>query len=138
MRTIPDPELSIEAALDPHSTLLVSNVSTKRRQDITQAYLRKKRSEEEIELLKIEMKQTLYCLEQKEKTLTFACRNIAQCTDNFSLGAHNILTQFKWGVQLCIEKTRKAFKVTDPAENTDSSDDEDVSGSGSDSDSDCS
>ena len=41
-RTIPDPELSIEAAIDPHSTLFVSSV-TKRKRDIIQAYLRKKR-----------------------------------------------------------------------------------------------
>ena len=134
-RTIPDPELSIEAAIDPHSTLFVSSV-TKRKQDIIQAYLRKKRSEEEIELLKSEMKQTLHYLEQKEKMLTCACRSIAQCSEHFHLGAHNILTQFKWKVQLCIEKTRKAFKVTDPAETGDDSDDEDVSGSGSCSDSD--
>ena len=129
--TSPDPELSMEAVLNPQSTLFDTNVSSGRRLDIIQAYLRKIRSLEEIQLLKVEMERTLHYFEQKEKTLRCACKDLAQCNDQFSRGTCNILTHLKWKVELCILKTKEAFEVIDSPESDNNSD---IS---SESDSDC-
>lgn len=101
------PELTISEVLDPQSTVFGRNASSQRRHNIIQAYLRKKRSEEEIELLQAEMEQTQQYFQQKLSIVTSACRDIsASDADLFSLGAHSILTKYKWKLEQCLCKTK--------------------------------
>ena len=87
--------------------------------------MRKERSEEEIELLKTEMKQTLEYMHQKDDILCDACANLGQYNDQFNLGACNILMHIKWEVERSLVQTTKAFNTVcslDIDEYSDSSD----------------
>ena len=112
LRTSPDTELTVEMVIDPQNTLSTDHGTTltlRQRHNIIQAYLRKKRSEEEIELLETEMKRTLETLLEKEEKLSHMCAKLIQNTDQFSRGAHNVITNIKLRIEHCIAKSRMAF-----------------------------
>ena len=92
IRTSPEEELSLEMATNPQTTLGGSSSwSPSEKHDIIQAYLGKQRSEEEIKLLGMEMKQTLDSLQHKENVLTSACKHLMQFKDRYSCGAYRKL-----------------------------------------------
>lgn len=110
IRTSPEEELSLEMATNPQTTLgSSSSWSPSEKHDIIQAYLRKQRSEEEIKLLGMEMKQTLDSLQHKENVLTSACKYLMQFKDRYSCGAYSILASTKSKTQYLIKKTQTEF-----------------------------
>ena len=118
-------------ALDPHTTLSSSSsLAPSQKHELIEAYLRRERSEEEIELLKTEMKQMLLSLQHRENTLASACRALTQFEDHFSRGAHSILATIKNKTRHTIEKAKSTFNTTNTEDLSDYSD------SDSDSDSD--
>ena len=115
LRASPAIELTVEMAFDPQNTLSITHSTTlslRQRHNVIQAYLRKKRSEEEIELLEIEMKRVLEYLLQKEDHLRCACVELVQNTNQFSRGAHNVLSNMKLQVSHAIAVASKAFNTT--------------------------
>ena len=64
-----EPDLILADVLDPHST----DVGRNERHDIIQAYLRMKRSEEEIKLLLAEMEQTKQYFQEKLRLVISRC-----------------------------------------------------------------
>ena len=71
LRTSPEEELSFEMATNPQTTVSgSSSLPPSQKHDVIEAYLRKQRSEEELELLKREMKQILDSLQHREDVLT--------------------------------------------------------------------
>ena len=103
-------ELTVEMAFDPQNTLSITH-STPLSDNVIQTYLRKKRSEEEIELLEIEMKRVLEFLLQKDH-LRCVCAELVQNTNQFSHGAHNVLSNMKLQVSHAIAVASKAFNTT--------------------------
>ena len=77
----------------------------------TKQSLRKKRSEEEIELLEIEMKRVLEFLLQKDH-LRCVCAELVQNTNQFSHGAHNVLSNMNFQVSHAIAVANKAFNTS--------------------------
>ena len=125
-------EISLEMALDPETTLEgSSSVTPSQKHNLIQAYLRKKRGLEEIELLKTEMRQVLLYLQQKEDALSCSSVALTQSSDQFSHGACSILTNIKNQTRNIIDKTKREFTAIDRQEEADS-DTSDTSDSDSD------
>ena len=110
-----EPDLILADVLDPHST----DVGRNERHDIIQAYLRKKRSEEEIKLLLAEMEQTKQYFQEKLRLVISRCRDINAC-DLFNLGSHSILTKYQWKLEQYLSKTKES--VLDSESSSDESD----------------
>ena len=95
-----EPDLILADVLEPHST----DVGRKERHDIIQAYLRKKRSEEEIKLLLAEVEKNKQYFQEKLRLVISRCRYINAC-DLFNLGSHRILTKY---LEQCLSITKES------------------------------
>ena len=93
--------------LDPQSTIVGRN----ERHAIIQAYLRKKRSEEEVELLLAEMEQSKQYFEEKLRLVISRCTDIS-AGDLFNLGTHSILTNYQWKLEQCLLKNKESVDNT--------------------------
>ena len=100
----------IEMAADPQTTLDSNSLPSSQKHEVIDAYLRKERSREEMDLLEIEMKQTLDSLKHKQNTQG-TCNTLKQSNDQFSQGAHCILTKTMLKYEQIIEKTKKELKT---------------------------
>ena len=118
----PDKEISFEMAADPQTTLDSKSLPSSQKNEVIEAYLRKERSREEMELLEIEMKQTLDSLKHKQNTLKGTCNTLKQSNDQFSQGAHCILTKTMLKYEQIIEKTKKEFNAVKKEDESNSDD----------------
>ena len=119
------PEMTIQTALNPDDTTVDSDVrstvfatsansqiSTKDKNDLVHAYLKKVRSSEEIALLKDEVKNSLDYLKERQQCIKDCCTHLCRNSDVYSRGAHNLLTQLLWRTELCTFPVEEACRHT--------------------------
>lgn len=115
------PEMTMQTALNPDETAIDSDlhvranstqISTKDKNDLVHAYLKKIRSSEEIAILKDELKNSLDYLREKQECIKSCCAHSSMCNDVYSRGAHNLLTHLLWRLELCTFPVEETCKHT--------------------------